>query len=137
MLSEYLEHMRQTAELYRKALELGIAAEVARDVLPNAALTNLTIIVNGRELSHICQQRLCMRAQDEIRQLFWLVRAGVKKVSPEFAETLRPKCDRIHLGYCTEGERRPKEPFCQKVPLKEDVFTAYDWVVEQGWKPPT
>ncbi len=133
LLGEYQEHIRQTAELYRRALDAGIAAEVARDVLPSAALTNITMIVNARELSHICRERLCMRAQSEIRVLFWRVRNQVAKVSPEFARTLLPKCDRVHLGYCPEGRRKPDNLFCNRVLSKAEVFAAYDWAVEQGW----
>ena len=133
LLNEYRANMRQTAILYERALGAGIAAEIARDVLPNATLTNITMIVNGRELVHICRERLCMRAQREIRTLFWHVRKQVARVSPEFAKTLLPKCDRVHLGYCPEGRRKPDTLFCNRVSLKAEVFAAYDWAVEHGW----
>lgn len=133
LLSEYQEHMKRTAELYNRAVGSGIAAEVARDILPNAALTNITLIVNARELVHICNERLCMRAQREIRVLFWRVRKQVARSSPEFARTLLPKCDRVYSGYCVEGGRKPDVSFCNGVPSKADVLAAYDWAVRGGW----
>lgn len=98
----YETHMKATAELYQSALERGIPAEDARFVLPNATPTNFQIMVNLTELLHICDLRLCHRAQWEIRYMVGLMRAEVRKVLPELAKVMQPKCGEARLGYCDE-----------------------------------
>lgn len=81
--------------------QCAISNEDARFVLPNACFTSLYMTVNLRELIHICNERLCTRAQWEIRELVQKMRDAVVEQYPECAEWLRPKC-----------ERDPKHPFC-------------------------
>lgn len=54
---------------YDYLIRLGIPKEDARYLLPNAALTSLTMSMNVRELIHFFNLRTCMRAQDEIREM--------------------------------------------------------------------
>lgn len=54
---------------YNKLIELGIKPEDARYVLPNATSTNIIITMNGRSLFNFFKLRLCMRAQNEIREM--------------------------------------------------------------------
>jgi thymidylate synthase (FAD) len=75
--------------------------EDARFVLPNACETKLTMTVNLRELIHICNERLCSRAQWEIRELVYKMASEVINIFPEADAWLVPKC-----------ERDPKHPFC-------------------------
>ena len=73
------------------------------DVLPNACETTLELSCNGRELIHIMNERLCSRAQWEIRELCMLMRncvASYDDQCAEFAKFLKPKC--ATLGYCPE-----------------------------------
>jgi thymidylate synthase (FAD) len=63
--------------------------EDARYVLPNACETSLYLSCNLRELIHICNERLCSKAQWEIRQLVWEM---VNLVDPELKFMLVPKC---------------------------------------------
>ena len=55
--------------LYNELIAAGIPAEDARFVLPNAAATKLVITMNARELRLFFAQRLCEKAQWEIREL--------------------------------------------------------------------
>ena len=64
---------------YRDLVDGGCKAEDARNVLPNATKTNITMSINYRELIHICNLRLCTRAQKEIRDLFKLIKDEVEK----------------------------------------------------------
>ena len=63
--------------------------EDARYILPNACCTELYMSCNLRELIHICNERLCSKAQWEIREL---VQKMVELVDPELKFMLVPKC---------------------------------------------
>ena len=80
----------------------GIKAEDARSLLPNATKTNITMSINYRELIHICNLRLCIRAQKEIRDLFGLIVKEVKGVDERLASYLVPQCE-VH-GVCFEDK---------------------------------
>lgn len=74
---------------YEYQKEVGTPAEDARYLLPNACATSLYLSCNLRELIHICNERLCSRAQWEIRDL---VKQMVALVDPELWFMLVPKC---------------------------------------------
>ena len=63
--------------------------EDARYVLPNACCTDLYLSCNLRELIHICNERLCSRAQWEIKEL---VKKMVELIDPKLKFMLVPKC---------------------------------------------
>ena len=63
--------------------------EDARYILPNACCTELYLSCNLRELIHIANERLCVKAQWEIRDL---VKQMVALVDPELQFMLVPKC---------------------------------------------
>ena len=67
----------------------GIPNEDARYVLPNACATSLYLSCNLRELIHMANERLCSRAQWEIREL---VRQMCQLVDPKVQFMLVPKC---------------------------------------------
>lgn len=67
----------------------GVPNEDARYVLPNACATELYLSCNLRELIHIANERLCTRAQWEIREL---VKQMVALVDPALQFMLVPKC---------------------------------------------
>ena len=67
----------------------NIPNEDARYILPNACSTDLYLSCNLRELIHICNERLCSRAQWEIREL---VEKMVDLVNPDLRFMLVPKC---------------------------------------------
>lgn len=85
----YLEAIDQIKEGYDKLTELGIPNEDARFLLPNACNTELYMSCNLRELMHIANERLCRRAQWEIREL---VQRMVDLVDPGLKFMLVPKC---------------------------------------------
>lgn len=96
---------------YLRHIERGGKAEDARNLLPNATKTNIVLTCNLRELMHICNERLCTRAQKEIRELVQKMRNEVVGVCPELGKYLQPKCE--ILGYCREhkscGRKATKE----------------------------
>ena len=72
-------------------------------VLPNALETTLNITLNLRSLIHIANERLCNRAQSEIRRMVGEMCRLVGDVEPKFKRYLVPKCE-VNTGYpfCTE-----------------------------------
>lgn len=81
--------MNSLGEGYKFYTMCGTPNEDARYLLPNACETSLFLSCNLRELIHICNERLCSRAQWEIRDL---VREMVKLVPEELGFMLVPKC---------------------------------------------
>ena len=83
--------------------EYNIPNEDARYVLPNACETVIEVKMNLRSLIHFMNERLCTRAQWEIRLLALEMKKCVEEQYPELAEYLVPKCE-AHAPYsfCTE-----------------------------------
>jgi thymidylate synthase (FAD) len=124
---DFAELLAKTSELYAKALKAGIPAEDARFILPNAAPTNFHVMVNFAEMLHICDLRLCVRAQWEIRRMVALMRAEIKKILPEIAVFLQPKCGENRMGYCDESIADwQKCPLGRVRPHKSALFEMYE-----------
>lgn len=85
----YMDAIDNSYERYVSSVNMGLPKEDARYVLPNACCTDLYLSCNLRELIHICNERLCSRAQWEIREL---VRKMVELVDDELKFMLVPKC---------------------------------------------
>ncbi len=127
MDADYADLLARTSKLYARALKAGIPAEDARFVLPNAAPTNFHVMVNFAEMLHICDLRLCVRAQWEIRRMVALMRAEIKRVLPEIAIFLQPKCGENRMGYCDESpEDWQKCPLGKVRPHKSSLFELYE-----------
>lgn len=85
----FAKDMEDFKDLYEDYQRSGVSNEDARFVLPNACETSLYLSCNLRELIHMCNERLCMRAQWEIREL---VSRMVNLVPSELWFMLVPKC---------------------------------------------
>ena len=93
-LNMYKNIMESLAEGYHAlSSNLGIPAEDARMILPNACETVIEVKMNFRTLIHFMNERLCTRAQWEIRQLAMRMKKAIVEQYPEFEEYLVPKCD--------------------------------------------
>ncbi len=97
-------------EAYAKLIELGLEAEDARYLLPNAAETKIVVTMNARELYHFFEVRCCNRAQWEIRELAWTMLELVRPLAPYVFMDAGPTCvrDGCHEGKMTCGEPYPK-----------------------------
>src|SRR5579875_751296 len=127
LAGEYEELTAKISALYARALAAGVPAEDARFVLPNAAPTNFHVMVNFAEMLHICDLRLCVRAQWEIRRMVALMRAEIKRVLPEIAVFLQPKCGEKRMGYCDESlEDWKRCPLGRVRPHKSLLFELYE-----------
>lgn len=109
-LIPYLETMEKSRHIYLQLVKRGILPEDARYLLPNAALTNIVITMNFRELLHTASLRLCQQAQWEIRALFKEMKREISQLEPFFGKKLVPKCQ--VSGYCDE------EKSCGLMPKK-------------------
>lgn len=118
-------------ESYLQAIQNGEKAEDARNFLPNATKTNITVSVNLRELIHLCNLRLCTRAQKEIRELFKLIKDEVvNNVQPRLAKYLVPTCE-IN-GICYEHQCCGRKPHIDEVmavynAFKDDYISKEDY----------
>ena len=136
MREEFEGLLDKTSDLYARALKAGIPAEDARFVLPNAAPTNFHVMVNFAEMLHICDLRLCVRAQWEIRRMVALMRAEIKRVLPEIAVFLQPKCGENRMGYCDESlDEYLKCPISKVRPHKAAIFEMYEKYGSRKSKP--
>jgi thymidylate synthase (FAD) len=117
----------QVGDLYEEMVAAGVPAEDARFLLPNATNTNFKITVNFQSLLHICDLRLCTRAQWEFRKVAALMRSEVMKVVPELGRYLQPKCGELRMGYCDESEKDWEAcPIGRVRPHKDVLFRIYD-----------
>ena len=108
---------------YNRLQKFGIPNEDARYVLPNACETTIEVKMNGRALIHFFNERLCTRAQWEIRQMAMMMKKCVEEYDEqcaEFAKLFVPKCE-AHLGtpFCTEHST------CGRHPLLKDIYSDY------------
>ncbi|MGE5370605.1 MAG: FAD-dependent thymidylate synthase [Solirubrobacterales bacterium] len=96
------DQMRQIHEAYKKLAEL-VPREDARYVLPNAAETKVMMTFNTRSLHNFFRQRLCLRAQWEIRDMAELMLEEVRAVAPHLFGKAGPSCETE--GICWEGDK--------------------------------
>ena len=106
------EFLRQTmefiAERYRAMNQaLGGAGESsqedARYLLPNACESKIFVTMNARQLLHFFGERLCNRAQWEIREVAQKMLDLVRPSYPGIFGAAGPKC--LDRGRCPEGKR--------------------------------
>ena len=81
--------MERIEDWYHGCQEEGVPNEDARYLLPNACATSLYLSCSLRELIHMANERLCVRAQWEIRDL---LREMCSLVDPQLQFMLVPKC---------------------------------------------
>lgn len=119
-LAIYQETVEQIRRAYAELTALGLPAEDARMLLPNACCTEICVKMNLRELIHFCNERLCACAQWEIRALAREMVREVVAVVPELKEYLVPKCE-AHAphSFCTESRSRS----CGRHPVIADLIS--------------
>jgi thymidylate synthase (FAD) len=124
-IAEHAEARRIFADMsdtvhkaYGRLIELGIPAEDARYILPNATETKIIMTMNARELLHYFGLRCCERAQWEIRGMSIEMLRLVKRVAPVIFRTAGPGCV---AGPCPEGQF-----CCGKTVEVRDFFKKLD-----------
>ena len=122
LFNRYNEHMDNTMELYsdiqdyvyKKTRSHERANESARYLLPMSTHTSFVIGYTIEAFIHLCNARLCVRAEDSIREMTTLMKQEVLQVLPELKDKLVPNC--VKLMYCPEGRAG-----CGAYPTKKQV----------------
>ena len=106
------------------------AGENARYILPNACNTSMVMTMNAGSLMHFFRLRCCNRAQEEIRELAWMMREEVMKVAPAiFDGRSGPAC--LVDGKCSEGKMSCGVPYTKEnIPHNIDTWLTSN--VESG-----
>lgn len=104
----YQKAMTDIAHRYAKLVQaLGTTGETsnqdARYILPNACETKIFVTMNARALSNFFEERLCKRAQWEIRAMAQQMLILAKTECPSIFAGVGPKC--IRLKRCPEGKK--------------------------------
>lgn len=121
LVKKYIEHMNTTMDLYseiqfyveEKTDNKERANEQARYVLPMATHSAFVIGFDVEALIHFMHKRLCVRAEDIIRELAIMMKRKVLSVLPELEDILVPHCQ--YLLWCPEGKG------CGAYPSKEEL----------------
>lgn len=85
--------MRNLQKVYNDLIQLGIKAEDARFVLPNACCTEIVMTMNFRELRHFIELRADKHAQWEIRELAKQILDILFLHAPNIFKDLKEKFD--------------------------------------------
>ncbi|MCE5195555.1 MAG: FAD-dependent thymidylate synthase [Negativicutes bacterium] len=108
----FLRQMAAIQQSYDQLSLLGIPKEDARYLLPNACETKIVMTMNARSLYNFFRQRMCQRAQWEIRALATAMRRELIDVSPLLFSRSGPPCETE--GYCSQGKMS-----CGRKPTRE------------------
>lgn len=108
----YNQAFDKAIESYKALQELGAKNEDARAVLPNACPTKIIFTMNLRSLGHFMNERLCTRAQQEIRIMALSMIGELKRnkdamgLNDEEMEIILslcvPKCESGKIKFCPE-----------------------------------
>ena len=98
----YINTIEEIKNAYEALQTFDIPNEDARYLLPNACCTTIDVSFDFRNLIHFMNERLCTRAQWEIRELAQKMRDCVIEVFPEAKAMLVPKCERFDTAFCPE-----------------------------------
>lgn len=85
----YNDAMDNAWKAYKSLLDLGLKAEDARFVLPNACTTTITVSGNFREWRNFLILRLSPRAQWEIRKAANIILDKLIEIAPSVFEDLK------------------------------------------------
>lgn len=128
---EMMNLFKKTDKRTYSALEKK-AIENARYVLPNACETKIQMTVNVRTLFNFFKERLCDRAQEEIRDLAFEMWKACMEISPTIFKHAVPTCVN---GKCKEGKMS-----CGKMLYYKEkhgaVINEHEWKKEYSaeWK---
>lgn len=110
LFEAYKDYMTNAENMYRGFIELGIPAEDARAILPNATATHIVTTMNLREMIHFFNERCCYRAQKGIRDIAYEMLEICNQLYSCVFEGVGPKCFSM--------KRCPEIKPCHKLPFK-------------------
>lgn len=106
------EAIAKAQDAYRALLGIGVPAEDARYLLPNAVESKIVITMNVRELLHFFELRCCNRAQWEIRDMAHRMLELARPTAPFIFLDAGAPC--VH-GTCPEGKMTCGSPYPRAV----------------------
>lgn len=120
LIKKYVEHMQNIASLYgeiqsyvyEKTESHERANEQARYILPMATNSSFVFGMTVEALIHFMNMRLCVRAEDKIRELAIAMKDATLELLPELKDKLVPNCQA--MLWCPEGRHS-----CGAYPTKE------------------
>ena len=86
------ECVKNARDAYERMTALGVPKEDARFALPHGWETAIVVTMNARELRHFFEQRLCRRAQWEIREAARRMLVSVWGIARELFYFTGPSC---------------------------------------------
>lgn len=89
---EVIELLKKVEETYKNLLSKGIKKEDARAILPECSPTTIIYSTNARAFIEVCNKRLCVKAQQNIREAFYKMKNLIKNVYPNVYELCLPNC---------------------------------------------
>ncbi|MFH1838474.1 MAG: FAD-dependent thymidylate synthase [Candidatus Kuenenbacteria bacterium] len=101
ILKKFCKDMDEIFNKYKNLIENGMALEDARFILPNACETKIIITINARALLNFLKERLCNRAQWEIRIMAYQMLNLVKKIAPNIFKNAGTTCQTEKI--CWQG----------------------------------
>lgn len=128
----YMNSIKHSFDAYDTLCEIGIKPEDARMVLPNACNTTIMMTINLRSLGNFMGERLCTRAQWEIRKLAKLMKKEIlSTMTDEEANFfgsywLVPKCRQHKLPMCEEHKGCGFSPSIKDYCLEEKLNGSAD-----------
>ena len=110
LLAKYHAYMMDAMDLYKEIQQYVLdktesnerANEQARYTLPISTHASFVIGMDVEALIHFCNMRLCVRAEDKIRELAIEIKKVSLEILPELKEKLVPNCQA--LLWCPEGK---------------------------------
>lgn len=142
--SEYRDAFNNAIESYKTLQDLGVKNEDARAVLPNACPTEIIMTMNLRSLGHFMNERLCSRAQSEIRTMALLIKDELKKKQDNMQLTNEgmdiilslcvPKCEAGKIKFCPEHKSCGRQRTAKEINnIISNVKNGY-WKWESNYK---
>lgn len=113
-------------DVYNKLIEAGANPEDARAVLCNAMPTKMVVTMNLRAMMNFMNERLCNRAQKEIKDVAQMIKncvIGCPDHTEEDVEIIKsilvPKCERFEFPFC------PEYKCCGRHKKLSDIYKIY------------
>ena len=128
----YYDMIEDSFNNYKQLLDYGMAKEDARMVLPNACNTTIMMTINLRSLGNFMGERLCTRAQKEIRECAKLMREEILNTMTDeeakfFGEYwLVPKCRQHQKPMCEEQNSCGYSPSIKDYILIDKIKESID-----------
>lgn len=78
----WIEMLNKIEKLYNTLMEMGVAPQEARSILPNCLKTEIVVTMNLREWRHFFRLRTSQRAHPQMRQISVMILESFKESMP-------------------------------------------------------